>query len=237
MKQIAFLCLALVMALGSLGVAYAAWTDTLTIDGTVDTGTVEIDIVGYSETHVYKVLPHDIAVVRTFLDLNDVVLWHSIDGAEWVAGPPETAGWLLIASATVVSIDQYADSADVDYYNLFPCVEVGVDLLVHYNGSIPGRINSIEFTGESTGSSELDELLKAGTGYAWGEMHRAVGDPRAGDPPIRGDVVELGTQLHQCDLVLVDLFIHLSQVQCLQDETGTVTYTVEVVQWDEYPYN
>jgi hypothetical protein len=40
MKKIGILCLALVLALGSLGVGYAMWYEDLYIEGTVDTGEV-----------------------------------------------------------------------------------------------------------------------------------------------------------------------------------------------------
>ncbi|MFC1872040.1 hypothetical protein ACFLYF_06580, partial [Chloroflexota bacterium] len=39
-KKFGFLALVLVLLLGSLGVGYAAWTDTIYIDGTVSTGEV-----------------------------------------------------------------------------------------------------------------------------------------------------------------------------------------------------
>lgn len=42
MKKIGLLCLALVLALGSLGVGYAMWSDTLTIKGNVNTGEVHV---------------------------------------------------------------------------------------------------------------------------------------------------------------------------------------------------
>jgi len=45
MKKIGLLCLALVLALGALGVGYALWWDEVTIEGTVQTGTVSIEIV------------------------------------------------------------------------------------------------------------------------------------------------------------------------------------------------
>jgi len=38
MKKFGLLCLALVLALGALGVGYASWTDTIFISGTVNTG-------------------------------------------------------------------------------------------------------------------------------------------------------------------------------------------------------
>ena len=44
MKKFALLCLAIVLALGALGVGYAAWTDTIYIDGTVNTGSLCLEI-------------------------------------------------------------------------------------------------------------------------------------------------------------------------------------------------
>ena len=44
MKKIGLLCMALVLALGMLGVGYATWTDTVYIDGTVNMGTVGIEL-------------------------------------------------------------------------------------------------------------------------------------------------------------------------------------------------
>jgi hypothetical protein len=51
MKKIGLLCLALVLALGSLGVGYAMWFEDLYIDGTVDTGTLDVEwsIHGYGD--------------------------------------------------------------------------------------------------------------------------------------------------------------------------------------------
>ena len=43
MKKIGLLSLALVLALGSLGIGYAHWTDTLTIDGDINTGWVDVN--------------------------------------------------------------------------------------------------------------------------------------------------------------------------------------------------
>ena len=44
MKKIGILALALVLALGSLGIGYAMWSETLTIEGDVSTGEVSVRI-------------------------------------------------------------------------------------------------------------------------------------------------------------------------------------------------
>ncbi len=43
MKKIGILALALVMALGALGIGYAHWTDTLEIEGDINTGWVDVN--------------------------------------------------------------------------------------------------------------------------------------------------------------------------------------------------
>ena len=49
MKRIGMICLALVLALGALGVAYAPWTDEVEIIQTVQTGSLEVGIRGEAE--------------------------------------------------------------------------------------------------------------------------------------------------------------------------------------------
>ena len=48
MRKMGLLTMALVLALGSLGVAYAAWTDDLTIDAQVETGYMDVVFTGDS---------------------------------------------------------------------------------------------------------------------------------------------------------------------------------------------
>lgn len=42
MKKIGLICLALVLALGTMGVGFALWSETLYIDGTVNTGELSV---------------------------------------------------------------------------------------------------------------------------------------------------------------------------------------------------
>jgi len=44
MKKILFIAMALVIALGGLGIGYARWTDTVTISGPITTGSVCLEI-------------------------------------------------------------------------------------------------------------------------------------------------------------------------------------------------
>ena len=49
MKKIGLLCLVLILALGAMGTGLAFWTDTLTLNGTVATGDLDVSFInGYS---------------------------------------------------------------------------------------------------------------------------------------------------------------------------------------------
>lgn len=47
MKKIGLICLAIVLALGGLGVGFALWSETLVIDATVEAGEVDVIFVSY----------------------------------------------------------------------------------------------------------------------------------------------------------------------------------------------
>ena len=49
MKKIVLMCLAVVLALGSMGVGYALWSDSLYLEGTINTGEVDICIISVAD--------------------------------------------------------------------------------------------------------------------------------------------------------------------------------------------
>ena len=66
-----------IMALAGIGAGYAAWTDVITIKGTVNTGTVDVVIEGLSGTEVYKDLYDDSCDIRYWMtDETGEVLIH-----------------------------------------------------------------------------------------------------------------------------------------------------------------
>ena len=52
MKKIVLICMALVIALGAVGVGYALWSDSLFIQGTIETGEVDVCIVSIASDDV-----------------------------------------------------------------------------------------------------------------------------------------------------------------------------------------
>lgn len=124
MKKIGLLCLALVLALGTLGVGYAMWFDEVTIEGTVETGSVEISIESLSETYVYKDLETG-DIVMSGVSLSD----------------PEL---LPVANATAEDLSDPAcgtKRVKMTFTNIFPTEDpISADVLLHYTGTIPAHV-------------------------------------------------------------------------------------------------
>lgn len=220
MKKIGLLSLALVLALGTLGVAYAAWTDTITIEGTVNTGTLNIDPVAFSSSYIYKNTDND--EIATYFEVKDA--FGKVLCSEGTI--PENK--VLVASA--VSEPDGEDAVSFNYSNLFPCQTLVCDVLLHYDGSVPAKVNDISWTfGGDEGGNWIQPLIDSGdvVGYA------RIYDEQTGELT---DTVVPGYQLHKCDCVLVWLEFHLPQDDALMNRSATGTATIEVVQWNKYPY-
>jgi len=216
-----------VMALAAIGGGYAAWFDTITIEGTVNTGSVGWDVVDYSGTWVWKNLDTDGCEVT---HEGEVVYWNS----------------LLVASAYAEQTEGDAgpvdDSVTVVFDNLFPCIDFMADIVIHYTGSVPGKINSLTFT-DPWGDTDAEKLIDKFT--TLDVLIKKSGTEQYVPLPLE----ELdGYQLHYCDHIHIIMTIHLPQyydldgdgedepTDSLMDLTGSFNLDVEVVQWNEYPY-
>jgi hypothetical protein len=237
LKRIGLLALALVIALGALGVAYSAWTDDLYIDSTVYTGTLDVDISGVSSTFVYKTSTNGIHVDYYY-------------GGTPFNPPP---GWMLVASAVTEDTSVWkdpvtqeildTDSATMTFSGLFPGVDFLTDLELEYLGTVPARISFAEvipvdlddpnreddnydiFTGlcalgESSSHAEgiwIDAELSTDNGATW----TPVADP-------------LGLQLHRNDLVHLTVHVLLPDDPAYDNLSISFTGLITVIQWNLY---
>jgi len=85
MKKIGLLIIAVVIALGSLGVGYAMWSDTITISGTASTGMVVLCVED-------KQPPPGKPPAPSYLELNSCPIIGGIQGDENWLGWIEAAG-------------------------------------------------------------------------------------------------------------------------------------------------
>lgn len=218
MRKIGVICIALVLALGSLGVAYAAWTDMIYVEGTVENGTV---ILGIGDCDVrdddapddfggdFPTDKPDQSILPGFsgfpFDLDKNVAWGS-------------------CSLEDINGDGVNDTAHFNLYNTYPCYFNEFAFYPYNAGTIPIRINSvlIEWDGGS-------QLITSSPAYIGMDIN---GDGCDDVEILWGD--NFGAQLHD-QPVEVSFWIHV--LQCApQDADLSFSATMMAVQWDEYPY-
>ena len=221
--------MALVMALGLGGVAYAGWTDTVTIDGTVNTGDVDLVVEDYSGTYVWKISTGDeifveegwMSAIGDPANITDVV-----DAfPNWVtAGDPGSAGIDPVGSATAAF--KADDEITVTFDNMFPCIDFTADFLLHYAGSIPVKVNVLNLGWGANTDADLETNSTLTIEYYESDDTGAkIGSPLA----------LAAMQLHYCDYILVVITIHLDQVPENMLTNGELTGTIGVKQWNEVP--
>jgi predicted ribosomally synthesized peptide with SipW-like signal peptide len=227
MKKIGIICLALVVALGGLGIGYAAWTDSVTVTGTVNTGNVDIDVVDYSGTYVWKTPGYDDEDSQgsTIYDVTIESGWMSdIGDPAAILGVidafPNNGNGLTDPVACATAVAGAENEVVVTFDNLFPCINFSADFLLHYNGSVPVKVYM-----ENVAITGIDAALATIT-YKW---YESDADGNQGN-----EIVDiLGYQLHKCDYVLVKIVIHVTQTQDSMLQTGSISGTIGVKQWNE----
>lgn len=214
------------MALAGVGAGYSAWFDTITITGTVNTGSVEWEVTGYSCTYVWKVYDLGPGYHAPILEYLTADAFKEIAIYRGPCIDPATIEALfhdctieLISSATAAQGTGDYD-VNVVFENLFPCIDFIADIEITYTGSVPGKINDISF--------------EVPVGYEWINELILSGDIYATARDVNGEVVEIGYQLHKDDVIYIELHIHIPQDNSLMDLSGSFTATFEVMQWNEY---
>jgi len=195
MKKIGLLSLALVLALGTLGVGYAMWSDTLQIVGDVNTG----------EVSVFFDSQYD----------NDVNDNDPTEAGSWdVSGKPVWTGARCtkdIASTTSTYEDK---STEIIVTNGYPCYWGSSIWDVHNDGTIPVKLHSITLTQLSRGTNEtaMDKALDIGTRYYVDvETLRVNKVLQAGDDFSFILSAFNCTQIDPCQVGYLDVTVHVEQ--------------------------
>ncbi len=151
-RKIAFIALALVIALVGTGVAYAMWSDTITINGQVNTGSVKVGINDQGTCDPGPSLTQKGGVVYPVNSPIDGTLDHSwLQGVEAknVASTNSENGTDLVG--TIGDVNFY-ESVTETISNAYPFYKSGTTLLLGNLGTIPVKIldiNTIKLVDEN----------------------------------------------------------------------------------------
>jgi len=229
-----------ILAIAGIGISYAGFTDEINLYGTVNTGTVTLEIVDYSCTLVWKIWDYPIGTVIQYPGLeidvpNEIAIYRGIcyDDLEIeIENEFQSIGcqyeFLSYARATPGTThgDKEYD-IDMEFDNIFPCIDFTADFIMHYTGSIPAKINDIVY--EYLLGYDFTPFI------SW-KAYRCY--PMMIDDEIIGweiseEIVNAGYQLHYCNYVYIEVTIHLPQENILQGQTGEFSLNLDVIQWND----
>jgi hypothetical protein len=239
MKKIGLLALALVLALGALGVGYAAWTDTIFIGGTVNTGTLDIDVEYVSGTDIYKntdpQAPKDPVVVFWLKRVGET-------DPVWQSGTPPTSNYLVASAAAALTGE---DTVEITCTDAFPSEDLCADIIVHCVGSVPVEVD-LDIDSDD---AKLIWLFENGF-VTWKAQRVTISDPPGG-PFVYTPGAVIGpndwpVQLHNCEYLKIWLYLDLPQANYAFGDSGYTqdsfmgiedaqfTAHVYAIQWNEY---
>jgi hypothetical protein len=168
MKKVGLLILALVVALGALGAGYAAWSESITVTGTVSAGNLDVD---------FAVASNDAGNAQ---DPREGGSW---DGISWTEG----IRWDYDAASTDVTLnptsDENADAVTsntltITVTDVYPGYKSSVALAVTNNGTIPVKVSTgtitdttpagVRITGDITAFADV--IQPGATVYCYGYL-------------------------------------------------------------------
>ena len=216
MKKIGLICLALVLTLGALGVGYAAWTAEVAINGTVQTGSLDLVVIRTNGDDVYKDLARGELVYCHWIQ--------DVGGAKQYSTQPPANGLLVAWTPSELTSD---DHVTISYNNLFP-FDGGpwggfvTSALIHARGSVPMHLKvtpTVVGIPESWVSYTWFVYNSDGTLFGTGHLLEELD----------------GIQLHYCMTVSIGIIVTVPQDDAAMSQKGTIRLTIEGIQWNKYP--
>lgn len=250
-NKIGSLFLVSALALAGIGVSYAGFTDEISIYGEVETATVDLTILDYSGTDVWKVWNDDGTPPAGYED--EVYRWHGYDRPteDDVLTTTGANNAELVSSAWAKPSSSDGFDVDLIWDNIFPCQDFKVDILLKYEGSIPAKLwAGIEVTNFENGANWDDY---EGNAANWVEYLLSFPDAvtieaTLANCPDNGDgngattesvnIIDNGFQVHGGECILVEMTIHLPQpvdANVFQDCSAEFSAWIGAGQWNEDP--
>ena len=228
MKRIGLLTLSLVLALGTLGVGYAAWTDTVYIEGTVETGVLCVEF-GTAEIRDPDEPDNpggDYPTDDPDYTCNDGFVQRADGLRFWLSD--KNVGWGEVERVFDVERDCYKTLL-VTLHNAYPSYFNEVTFYPENCGTLPWRIDHVVVSWEQDGGTGEVIITSKGTHVPMDY----TGDGEFELELMWGD--NFGAQVHPGDYPPeVSFWIHVLQ-PAPQDSALEFTVSFMVVQWNKYP--
>jgi len=214
-NKIATIFVASLFALSTLGVAYAAWTDTIYINGSVTTGTLEAEF-GVMPPTIFDPFGPPPIFPTTTPD------WNCDPNLGFNAPDHPHVVDKNVGSGETHVVDH--DTLELNIYNAYPGYYNHLDFWVHCLGTIPLKTDHVVVRNAAGAivatitDNVLYEFDINGDGY--NDMQIWWGD-------------DFGTQLHYCEQT--DISFGFCFLQPLpQDSHITIYIDMVCIQWNEY---
>ena len=263
MKKIALISLALVLAMGTLGVGYAMWSKSLVINGTVHTGEVNAEFtVCFTDDdgtpNDANIDPNDDGGPNPFQDPHPAPYDHwgfdsSCDPDASQKVPPRKDKDVGRSTASISTED--AQYASLLIENAYPCYYTTAYYKLVNTGTVPVKIQAV-YEHCSVDHWVSYNYNPANPGAATWEYHagstwyevtpcvvKAIDFDNDGDPELNVHVtgIAVGDQIDKDGFVWMDIDVHVKQDAkelAGVDDSGIPAYTfdekVYLVQWNEY---
>jgi hypothetical protein len=221
MKKIGLLCLALVLALGTLGIGYAHWCDTIYIEGQVTTGELCVEFVNCDLMDDEEPVNYggDYPTDDPDNTSNNGFVFEPGKGYWWELD--KNVGW----GTQNISDDGMwgGKTLTVTLNNVYPSYFNELTFYLHNCGTIPLKIDHIVINGQNyTGGVPYVQFDFNGDGaydfeIQWGNNWGEQLEPCSASPEF-------------------SFWMHVLQ-PCPQAQLDTLTFTIciVVVQWNGYP--
>jgi hypothetical protein len=227
----------ILLFLAGIGITYAGFVDVIRVYGTVSTASVDIKVEEYSCTYLWKIwdwqstLENPYAPELKIYEDREIAIYRGecLDNFKIA----EINDWLesngkILNQEPIVSYakSSYGDEnlINVEYNNIFPEIDFIADFIIHYTGSIPGKIQWPEMEWEYGCQLSNNLEIKA---FAYSKIN---GEFSKNDEILKQ---EFPLQLHFCDYIGWEININLSQDNTLQGKNAKFSLTLSVVQWNE----
>lgn len=212
MKKIGLIALALILALGAMGVGFAHWQGTLDITGTVTAGSFGANLT-QSNGVISSAIDNEMVGPESCTQYPPYDTWGDPLKTQNVG----TASCSLSDLKPAGNPDGVMDTITITVTEAYPCYTVWVPMDVHCMGTVPIKVYYTVVSGSVPG--ELDVTL--------------ISDPAAaaGDKTLLGAIdAASAVKLHQSETARALIEIHGLQPGMVQGKQYTITMTLTYIQ-------